>query len=390
MKKLLLVIAIMFIASNLVHAECKIELDQTKNEGPYHERDSAWDVPTEVRGFPEDRYASILTAYWAYSERREPEAKNPRLYLIDQKTCQTLKTIELYPKDTTLTNGSSYGVSYNKPLGLVYITSRSYGLYQTETKYYNYTEIYSYNDLKLITRFEGETPLANAKFTDDGKEVIGFDYSKSQTDGTQIILWSAKDFSELKRSEPIGKNEFEKLGIQSNKGDIAIDYFQEQWFKNKGSNVEFKDQYVINLRGQDREGNYQSVAFTINGEPLLTVWRENGKPVAGYPSEYEKKFSLKINPLKFTEVQHQKEARDQTQETAKQPEALAAKPINPEPSPIIEQRPKPIGIQEQIAINRAVAKASKQKKMLYIALAGAGIVIITAVSIYLVRRLRKK
>ena len=382
----------MFVASNLVHAECKIEFDQAINEGPYHVRTNAGEVPHEVRGFPEDRYESTLAASWTDFKTRESVVKNPRLYIYDQKTCETIKRIELYPKDYNLSECSScyYGVSYNKPLGLIYITSRSYGLYSTETKFYDYTEIYSYNDLRLISRLEGNTPLTNAKFTNNGREVIGFERSMSQTDGTQIVKWSAKDFTELERSEPIRTDDFVRLGMQSGDNAIVIIYLENQWFKDKGYNVNFEDQYVIRLRGNDADHYRISVDFTLSGQPFLAVWREEGQSVVGYPSDYEKKFNLKINPLKFTEAQQQKETKDQNQETTKQPEASEAKPINPEPSPIVEQRPKPIGIQEQITINRAVAKANKQKKMLYIALAGAGIVIITAVSIYLVRRLRKK
>jgi hypothetical protein len=390
MRSFLFALVLLFYVNNIAHADCQIEFDKTKNEGHFNLRTDAGKVPRGVKGYPEAHYTYNLVASWTYYNKKEPQAKDPRIYLFDQKTCETVKIVDLYPKGINMSGGEYYGVSFNQPLGLIYVTSRATGRTQHEVKRFRYTEIYSYDDLSLLTRLENETPLSNAEFIDDGKEVIGFDYSKRQIDGTQIVMWSAEDLNELRRSNPIGKSEFEKLGIQFSRSDIVITYFEEQWFKDKGHNVKFEDQYGINFRGKDTEGNYRSVAFTLKGQPLLTVWRENGKAVVGYPSDYEKKFNLKINPLQFKDTQSKKEESKIVQEAVKK------KPISPEPVPVVEPYTKSPSIEEQIAQNRAAKaareqqeKQQKQEWLFYIGLAILAVIAIAA-AICLLQRSRQK
>lgn len=160
--------------------------------------------------------------------------------------------------------------------------------------------------------------------------------------------------------------------------------------KDKGYDLNFEDQYVIKLRGKDADGNNRAVEFTLEGKPLLTLWREDGKTIRGYPSDYMKKFNLKINPLQFNDAQPPKKESETPQEAVKK------KPISPEPTPAIEPYTRPPSIKEQIAQNRAAKaaceqqeKQQKQRQLFYIGLAILTVIGIV-VAIYLLRRLHQK
>lgn len=304
MKKYALVVLLLFFGNSFAEAACQVEFYKSKNEAEFDLLTNAGQVPGIVRGYPEERYGHHLVVSWTYFETREPERKNPRIYFYDQKTCKVIKVVELYPKDYNLSGSSPYyGVSYNQTLGLIYITSRATERAQGETRSYRYTEIYSYDDLSLITRLEGETPLSGVEFIDGGKKIISVRALDDQFTERKIVISAANNFRDLQQSEPITQKTFEELGIESNRKVIDLGYFEEQSFKEKGHDVSFEDQYVINLRGKDAEGKYRAVAFTLQGKPLVAVWREDGEAATGYPADYEKKFNLKIKPIKFTGVQ---------------------------------------------------------------------------------------
>lgn len=353
--RILFVIITWLIASSTVYAACQIEMDQSKNEGPFYLRTNVGQVPNQS----DELYGYKLVASWTQIANNEPKAKNPRIYFYNKNSCDIVKIVELYPKDLFIQVGSEYyGASFNKQAGLIYVTSLSVGIYPNETRYYNYTEIYSYEDFSLLNRLEGKTPLARAEITQDGNQVIGFDHVITESDGlkdsmgSHVVVWSSDDFQEIKRSELIDKSDFEDLGIQPSGHEIVIRYFEKQWFKEKGYDLDFKDQYVIQLSGNDAEGNARAVEYTLGGMPLLTLWRENGKTIRGYPSDYEKKFNIKINPIKFNDVRPEK-GKPQL-ETIK-------KTINPEPTPVIEPYVRPPSVEEQIKKNRAAKEAREQQ-----------------------------
>jgi hypothetical protein len=390
--RILFVIIAWLFASSSVYAACQIEMDQSKNEESFDLRTNAIEVPNQT----DDRYGYQLTAFYTHYETRGSRSKNPKLYIYDKNKCQVLKTLELYPRDVFLSGGDYYGVTFNKSAGLIYVTSRAKGYFPDETKRYIYTEIYSYDDLKLINRIEGKTPLARAELTRDGKQVIGFDHVITESEGlkdyigSHVVIWSSDDFIEIKRSELIDKSNFENLGIQPSGYEIDIIYFENEWFKNKGYDLEFEDQYVIQLGGYDQQGKTRTVEYTLEGKPLLTLWRENGKTIRGYPSDYEKKFNLKINPIQF------KDAQPLKKEDKSPHEAVKKKPLSPEPTPAIEPYTRPPSIEEQIAQNRAAKaahvqqeKQQKQRRIFYIGLAILAVAGV-AVAIYLLRRLHQK
>jgi hypothetical protein len=323
--RILLLIAISIQSISTVYADCPIEFDKTKNEGLFNPRTNLGQVPSRS----DDHYGYHMVSSWSQMADTEPKAKNPRIYFYDKKKCEILKVVELYPKNTYLTVGSEYyGVSFNKSLNLIYVTSLASGIYPNETKYYNYTEIYSYEDLKLINRIEGETPLANAELIEGGKEIIKVDYSEVQNDGPRIVISTADNFHVLKRSDPITGSIFEQLGIlpQHLIRFFNIDFAE---FMPGSDLAKMGEQWVVQLIGQDSNNEFRGVGFTLEGNPLYGVSYSNGQ-ISKDPIEvYEKKFDLKVDPIVFEDIQQSQEKKKLSQEVEK-------KSLSSEPTPVIE------------------------------------------------------
>ena len=372
---------ILFLFSNVAYANCQLKLDESKGEARLGLRGGSM-VPLNVKGKEQERYGAMLVAYFAYHSSEELEAINPRYYIYNPKACEILKTVQLYPSDEYFHAGDNlYMISFNQPQGLIYITSMAIGTYENETRHYYYTEIYSFDDLSMIRRIEDETPLVHAEFVDDGKMLMQVERSREQQ-GYRANAFYADSLALKSHSEFIGKERFNKLGMdmRPNGTDVVVMHMEEQWFQEKGHDIEFHDQHAINLRGQDSQGNYQSVTFTLDGQPLLAVWREEGKTVVGYPTDYEKKFNVKIEPLKFTDVEPKEKSQSAQNKFKK-------KPVSSEPQPKVETYTPAPSIRDQIAINQAKATAQKRQRLLYI---GLTVIVVVVIAFVAYRRPRKK
>jgi len=77
--------------------------------------------------------------------------------------------------------------------------------------------------------------------------------------------------------------------------DFLLDSYS--FYKNKNQWHDFEDQPLVRLLTKDENNKLIGINYSLEGEPVVTIIRENGTAKSASPSEWEKKYNVKIPPL---------------------------------------------------------------------------------------------